>query len=140
MFNCISAGLIINEAEPWPAYEASEKPGTMAYYAPIEGNKDQSEFVSTGTPEKTGRTNVLVDLVGEDVLESLFKPVRCSWSVHCSSEGGKAQCSTCWQSGRKLNWISGSHKCAIERFNQTWHQVEPGSPNRPMTRTRGGAS
>lgn len=63
----------VNGAEPWSAYGADGKPGAMVYYAPMEGDKDESEFVSTGLPEKTGRTNILVDLVGEERLDMLVQ-------------------------------------------------------------------
>lgn len=62
----------VNGAEPWPAYKAGRK-GAMVYYAPMEGDRDESQFVSTGTPEKTGRTNVLVDIVGEGLLDKLVQ-------------------------------------------------------------------
>ncbi|KAJ9632940.1 hypothetical protein H2204_007508 [Knufia peltigerae] len=63
----------VNGAEPWPAYDNDKQPGAMIYYAPIEGEKDESVFVPKWTPETTGRTNFLVDLVGEDSLDKLVQ-------------------------------------------------------------------
>jgi carboxylesterase type B len=62
----------VNGAEPWPVY-STDQPGSMVYYAPMEGNKDESEFVPTQTPEKTGRKNDLVELVGEESLDKLVE-------------------------------------------------------------------
>jgi carboxylesterase type B len=62
----------VNGAEPWPVY-STEQPGSMVYCAPTEGDKDESEFVPTQTPEKTGRKNDLVELVGEEWLDKLVE-------------------------------------------------------------------
>ncbi len=63
----------VNGGEPWPAYEADGKPGAMVYFAQMEGGKDESEFVPTSAPEKTGRSNVLVNIVGEELLDKLIQ-------------------------------------------------------------------
>ena len=63
----------VNGEEPWPAYGLGENPGAMVYYASTEGEKDESEFVPDSTPEKTRRTNVLVSLVGEELLDKLVQ-------------------------------------------------------------------
>ncbi|CAM1509548.1 Fc.00g032870.m01.CDS01 [Cosmosporella sp. VM-42] len=62
----------VSGADPWPAYEPDKNPGAMVCYAPMEGDKDESEFVPSSAPEKTGRSNVLVDLIGEQLLDKLI--------------------------------------------------------------------
>ena len=60
-------------ASPWPPYEAGVTPGAMVYYAPADGDEDESEYVEAEDPERTGRKSVLLDIVGEGQLDKLIE-------------------------------------------------------------------
>ncbi|KAJ9149933.1 Sterol esterase [Pleurostoma richardsiae] len=61
----------VNTAPPWPAYHHGVKPGSMVYFAPEEGDIDQSQFVSDEAPERTGRRDILQRLVPEEMSDKL---------------------------------------------------------------------
>ena len=61
----------VNGGNPWPAYEGGVKEGAMAYFAPVEGDEDESEFVPTEDPERTGRRDRLQTIVGEGLFDKL---------------------------------------------------------------------
>ncbi|CAK7237570.1 hypothetical protein SBRCBS47491_010024 [Sporothrix bragantina] len=58
-------------AEPWPAHTDGE-PGSMVYFAPEDGEEDNSGFVSSEDAQKTGRRSTfLLSVVGEEHLDKL---------------------------------------------------------------------
>ncbi|KAK5061076.1 hypothetical protein LTR84_007617 [Exophiala bonariae] len=63
----------VNGNDPWPACEPGGQSNAMVYYAPMEGDLDQSKYVVDGNPASTGRKNDLVELVGEERLDKLVE-------------------------------------------------------------------
>ena len=66
----------VNGADPWDAWERA-KPGSMVFFAPAEGNKDESVFVPDENPQKTGRRAILQKLAKGE----LFDKVMDTWQM-----------------------------------------------------------
>ncbi|KAK4683063.1 hypothetical protein QC764_121820 [Podospora pseudoanserina] len=62
----------IHGEAPWPAYKIGAQEGAMVYYAPEQGEEDQSRFVSGEIPEETGRRDILQKLMKQEVLDKVM--------------------------------------------------------------------
>lgn len=71
----------VNGDDPWPAYENGVKPGSMVYYAPTEGDKDESKFIPDETSEHTGRNYILQNLL----TAALFDKLADAWQLFMQS-------------------------------------------------------
>lgn len=63
----------VNEADPWPSFQKDVAEGSMIYNTAVDGNRDLSEFVLGRSPGRTGRRDLLMDLVGEELLDKLVE-------------------------------------------------------------------
>ncbi|KAK4171979.1 putative carboxylesterase [Triangularia setosa] len=57
---------------PWPGYKGGTQEGAMVYYAPEQGEEDQSRFVPGEVPEETGRRDILQKLMKQEVLDKVM--------------------------------------------------------------------
>jgi carboxylesterase type B len=62
----------VNSDDPWDAWDESAKPGSMVYFAPAEGNEDESRFVPGKDPEQTGRRTELRKLAKGELLDKVM--------------------------------------------------------------------
>ncbi|KAK4207424.1 putative carboxylesterase [Rhypophila decipiens] len=61
----------VNGGSPWPAYNKS---GAMVYYAPAEdGAQDQSGYVPNEEGERTGRRQILQQLMKQEVFDRVME-------------------------------------------------------------------
>lgn len=67
----------VNGASLWPAFQNGAEPGSMVYYAPAEGDADESRFIANGASEWTGRRDILQKLVKEAQFDKLLD----SWQM-----------------------------------------------------------
>lgn len=62
----------VNGNEPWKQYEQSANAESMIYFAPAEGDEDESRLVSDQDTELTSRRDILQRLAKGDMLDKVM--------------------------------------------------------------------
>jgi len=73
----------VNGKPPWRRHVDEPGSEAMVYDAEMEGDKDKSRVIGEIYGPETGRRNILMELLGEDMLDKLLD----AWNMfmRCSS-------------------------------------------------------